>query len=255
MKNHSAFRYNKVLSFIVCLILTGNIAMLTGCSKNKDKVENNTVASQSDTPKNNEVAVENSEKEVKNNNEDSKKETEKSEVNKKAMVSKQGENKNDFSFVKNKLDKNKEPEFSTEWKKSINGKLSACIEGKGPDGNEEGVGKIYVKDLSNNEKWFLELITKDKQSSPKINLEWLDDENIAIIVGMAYGTVGVGGNVYKVNLKTGKSGILYNTNGTKKQVTSIKKANNNLELQLLVYDDDNFENSHTEKKIMNLGGK
>ncbi|WMJ80384.1 DUF4652 domain-containing protein [Clostridium sp. MB40-C1] len=253
MKNHSAFRYNKGLSFIVCLMLAGNIAVLTGCSKNK--VENNAVASQSDTSKNNEVVVENSEEKAKNNNEDTKKDIEKKESNKKPMASKQGESKKGFNFVKHKLDKNKEPGFSTQWKKSTNSKLSACIEGKGPDGNEEGVGKIYVKDLSSNEKWFLELITEDKQNSPKINLEWLDDENIAIIMGMAYGTVGVGGNVYKVNVKTGKTEVLYNTNSTKKQVISMKKANNSLELEVLIYDDDNFENSHNEKKIINLGGK
>lgn len=154
-------------------------------------------------------------------------------------------------FEKKELDKSAEPEFGTSWKDSINKKVSVCIEGKGPKAYEEGIGKIYVKDLSTGDKWSLEISQNEESNSPKF-IEWIDDENILVIVGPGYGTVGVGGNLYKLNVNTAAIEDVYVTGSLKEQVVSVKKVDNKLEMQLLIYDDDDLIKSHTENKTINL---
>lgn len=252
MKTKNKFiKYKKITSLMLSVLFISSIISFTGCSKNKDKVENtkvttdkNEIADSKDIDKKTEDEI------VKADIKDTKNESggdAKEEAGE--DISKTEENK--VKFVKHQLGKSVQPEFGTPWKNSVNKKLSACIEGKGPDAEEEGIGKIYVHDLSTGSKWSLEVIAGQTQNSPK-SIEWIDDENIISIVGLGHGTVAVGGDVYKINVKTAETTLLYDTKSAKKQVISVKKIENKLELQILVYDDEEFIKNHTEKKVIDL---
>lgn len=239
--------HRKKICYVLSLFLTFSALSFVGCSKKEDVKEQKTIQSN----KKEEVSNDNLNEKLNNENkvskEDKVNEEDKENSNKKSTKS----DKNIKKFTKHKLEKNVEPQFSTKWNKSINKKLSACIEGKGPEAEEEGIGKIYIKDSVTSEKWSLEISTDNNQDSPKF-IEWLDDENMMVVVGKGYGTVDLGGNLYKVNAKTAETTLIYDTKEQKKQVISAKKVNDKLELQILVYHDDDFIKSHTEKKTINI---
>lgn len=244
-------KYKKIAYLMLSVLFISSIISFTGCSKNKDNVDNNKVT----TNKNGITDSKDIDKKTEDENTKSDAEGTKNEFAGEGKeesgedISKTEENK--VKFVKHQLEKSVEPEFGTPWKKSINKKLSACIEGKGPDAEEEGIGKIYVHDLSTGVKWSLEVIAGENQNSPK-SMEWIDDENIISIVGLGHGTVAMGGNLYKINVKTAETTLLYDTKSSKKQVISVKKVENKLELQILVYDDEELIKNHTEKKVIDL---
>lgn len=234
--------YKKVLISCMCLLIIFSAITFTGCSK-KNEVNENQKLETNKKP--------NAEENTKNETEDDKVE----DNNNENKANEENENiqptDTKIKFVKHKLQKSDEPEFATKFINSINNKLSASIEGRGPDASEEGVGKIFVKELSTGEKWALEIVPGEEQNTPK-SIEWIDDDNIVSIIGLGYGTVSVGGDLYKINVKTGEVVSIYNTGSHKKQVISVKKNNNKLELQILVYDDEELIKTHTEIKTINI---
>lgn len=251
----------KTLSILISGFLMGNLAALTGCSKKS--IDNSAFSVNVEESNDNESVDKNKdEKEKQTQTKDENKQTQ-NKNNKKQISQSNTQNESNktnktetvIKFNRHPLEKNVKTKFSTQWKNSKDGKISACIEGKGPDGSEEGIGKIYIKDTKTKESWYLQLDQGQKQNSPKIDLEWMDNENIVCIIGQGYGTIELGGNVYKINSKTGEYKVLYDTKNKKKQVVAMKKNNNILELSLLVYEDDEFIESHDEKVNINLGGK
>lgn len=141
-----------------------------------------------------------------------------------------------------------EPKFGTPWVKSPSGKKSASIEGKGEEAKEEGIGKIIIKDAQNN-KVFFEIKDKSKQMSP-LSVCFFDDENILVTIGLGYGTVTMGGNLYVLNINSGKSAVIDDTKDEKKQIANVRKDGNNLKYDIIVYEDDNLTKYHVENKVI-----
>lgn len=141
------------------------------------------------------------------------------------------------------LAKSVKPQFSTAWEASSKETYKACIEGKGENASEEGVGKILVKD--NNGNNFSFQIANNNKISPR-NIEWADDVNLLVIVGSSQGTVSKGGNLYMINVETGNTSVVLETSDKKQQIMSSKKDNNNIDLKVTVYEDDNYNKSHIE---------
>ncbi|KOA19857.1 hypothetical protein CLHOM_19460 [Clostridium homopropionicum DSM 5847] len=230
--------YKKLVSLGLSFLLISSLLSFGGCSKKDNTIKNETV---------NGTNI--------NKEEDKPNETVKEEDNNNQTEEKDNviPGKSKVQYTKQQLDKNTEPEFATKWIDSENKKFSACISGRGPDAQEEGIGKIFIKNLSSGEKWSLELIPGEEQNSPKY-IQWIDDENLINIVGLGYGTIVLGGSLYKTNINTGETTVLYEAKIPKVQVLSAKisKDKSNLELQLLVYDDEEFTKNHTEKKTISL---
>lgn len=234
------FNYRTLIISCMCLLLVFSTLSFTSCKK-KDKTPENQKLETNKEVNEEEIIIEDpTEEDTKNNEEDI--------IEEEDNVSQQDTK---VKFIKHQLQKDDEPEFATKPVSSVNNKLSACIEGKGPDAEEEGIGKIFIKDLLNEEKWALEIVPGEEQNTPK-SITWIDDENIVSIVGLGYGTVSLGGNLYKINVKTGKVISIYDTNTPKRQVIGVKKVDGNLELEILVYDDDELIKTHTEKKVISI---
>ncbi|MCY6483451.1 DUF4652 domain-containing protein [Clostridium aestuarii] len=235
--------YKKIWCYMLSILLIAVTTSFIGCSDKKIVKENNKVATNKNESNTDDNNKENQSKKDEENN--------KGDNEVKEDLGKKQEQQTNIKFVKHQLDKTSKPEFATEWQDSLNKKLSACIEGKGPDAVEEGIGKIYVKNIKNGEKWSIQVMDEAQQNTPK-SLIWLDDENIVSIVGLGYGTVSLGGDLYKINVKTGEALCLYDTKSSKKEVISAKKDKDKLELEVLVYDDEEYISTHTENKVINL---
>ncbi len=153
-------------------------------------------------------------------------------------------------FEKQDLNYKEEPAFANSWKESKNKIFAACIEGKGPEVIEEGIGSIVVKDNDKKQAWKFSIINeKDKQNSP-LFVEWADNNKLFVIVGLGYGTVTRGGNVYVLNVDTGKTSLVYETKNEKEQVASVYNKNNALQLNLVVYEDSKMNAYHEESKTI-----
>lgn len=172
---------------------------------------------------------------------------------KKRRMKKKFQKKQIFSKVEKEeiVDKKFQGENNTEWKKSEQKKYSAIVEGKGNNGEEEGIGKVYLKENNTNKLWLLKINEIKDQKSPKF-LYWIDDENLLVIIGHGYGTVSKGGNLYCINVKNDTITPVYEAKDDKHEVISAEKVKDNsgetsLILTLNVYEDDNFIKSHKEK--------
>ncbi|OFI06851.1 hypothetical protein CLOACE_06440 [Clostridium acetireducens DSM 10703] len=221
---------NNIVSYFVILILLVFSFNIIGCSK--DNETNNNVSKEKVTT--NEQKSNNDNKEKINREENSSKDKE---------TSKNILKNTDVKFDKKELEKENSINFNTPWESSPNGKLFACIEGKGESAQEEGIGKVCVKDLQNNIFSF-EIVSSKKQLSPK-DLEWLDDENVLVVIGHAYGTISKGGNIYVLNTNTGECNLLYDTKDNKREIISCKVESRNsktanIKINMNIYEDDNF---------------
>ncbi|NFD75713.1 DUF4652 domain-containing protein [Clostridium botulinum] len=230
---------NKKIALILITLIIFSFSI--GCTKeNKSSVENTKQEEQKVESNNNDK-----EEKDKKNNTEAKNEEKKAE--------KEVSEKTNFSKVEKEeiVDKKFQGENNTEWKESEQKNYSAIVEGKGNNGEEEGIGKVYLKENNTNKLWLLKINEIKDQKSPKF-LYWIDDENLLVIIGHGYGTVSKGGNLYCINVKNDTITPVYEAKDNKHEVISAEKVKDNsgktsLILTLNVYEDDNFIKSHKEK--------
>lgn len=224
---------NKKKIYLICSITAILSLGLTACTKSQDKVATNS----------NETSVQ-----QKNTNENS---TSNNNSSKETMSDVKTINlKNAYvpKLSKKQLEKGSEPKFSTPWKSSVNGTFSACIEGKGAEAIEEGTGEIYIRDNGGN--IFSFEISDNKKISP-LFITWVEDKKLLVVIGSSQGTVSKGGNLYLLDINTGKISPVLQTPDKKQQIMNAEKAGNNINLKVNVYEDDNYNKSHIENWIIN----
>lgn len=105
----------------------------------------------------------------------------------------------------------------------------------------ECISKVFLFNLKNGkEKILIDPI--DDQSIPK-NLVWLNDNELVVIIGHAYGTVAVGGNVIILNIN--KNTTKYITSYPPEiQATKINLLKEDiLQIEGIEYIDENFVSS------------
>ncbi|MEK6266260.1 MAG: DUF4652 domain-containing protein, partial [Clostridium sp.] len=142
------------------------------------------------------------------------------------------------------------PNFKMVWANSLNGKKSAAIDTMPEKNVDFGIHVIYVKDIKTNKTVKYEVI-KDPQSTIR-NIDWWDNEHLIVVTGFPYGTVSYGSDVYSLDVNTDVFTTLYQIKDQKQQITSVKKVKNDLILQLLIYEDDNYNTSHKAEGKMTL---
>jgi hypothetical protein len=230
-------RNKKIIRIIFSMSVLLTLS-LVGCGENKGK----------NVPTNNETSTQKSDSEKSASSEQVEQKTQEAKTQTKNTNTKNTNNTNNApKFSKQELAKSVKPQFSTPWETSSNETYNACIEGKGEEASEEGVGKILVKD--NNGNNFSFQIANNSKISPR-NIEWVDDANLLVIVGSSQGTVSKGGNLYMLNVKTGNTSVVLETSDKKQQIMSSKKDNNNINLKVTVYEDDNYNKSHIENWVI-----
>lgn len=149
-----------------------------------------------------------------------------------------------YEFKKTTVGNNVKIEFNTPWVFNDDKSKGATIVGKGEVAAEEGVGEVFIKENNIINKF--ELINNAKQYTPK-SLTWSDRENILVVIGFGNGTVSRGGDIYSLDTKENKLYLVYETKNIKKEIISIKKNGNKLELDVNVYEDEMLNKSHKEK--------
>lgn len=149
-------------------------------------------------------------------------------------------------IVKKQENKDVKIQMNTTWKYSPSNKYVATVAGKGEQATEEGIAKMFLKDVKSENIWSFELANNTKQYTPKI-LEWWDDDNILITIGYGYGSTSPGGNLYLLKPSTNAISEIYkDENEVKYQIVEVRKEESDIHLRVNVFEDDNFTKSHVE---------
>lgn len=113
----------------------------------------------------------------------------------------------------------------------------------------ECLGSVYLFNIENG--YITEIVKpSDNQETPKYAI-WIDEENIALIIGFGYGTVSIGGNVFKYNLTTQVLQQLTHY-PPEIQVTKLELQENSLQLIGIQYIDSNFNEFEEFKDVLQL---
>lgn len=92
-------------------------------------------------------------------------------------------------------------EFSTPWESLPSDSKMMMLEGRGEQGGEEGEGVIVIRDKITFEDMVLKLSGNlYSQTTPK-EIVWIDENRLFVTVGMAYGMVTRGGDLYMLDLR------------------------------------------------------
>lgn len=98
----------------------------------------------------------------------------------------------------------------------------------------EELSDLYIVDLKDGSQ--KKLIEGNSESKPK-NVIWENDDNILVILGYPYGTVSIGGNIYRVNIESGKQEQLTNYEDDI-QITEFHLEDGTLHYSGIQYTDD-----------------
>lgn len=145
--------------------------------------------------------------------------------------------------------------FSTPWVSSPNGTKQMMLEGRGEQGGEEGEGVIIIRDNTTFEDTLLKLSGNvDSQTTPK-NLQWIDENRIFVIVGMAHGMVTQGGDLYMLDLRDLSVIPIFKNESVREEIYAIERNGaDSFDYELFVYDTEevSYGQHHTVEGKINL---
>lgn len=152
----------------------------------------------------------------------------------------------DDSLLKETSIDSYQPDFHTGWKDSPDKSKKATVDGRGEDSIEEGYGTLVIRNGESDR--LITLASKENQLTIK-SAEWIDDDRLFLIVGMAYGTVSKGGQLYEVKLDDLSARKVFPDLSENEEITSIlNNGNGTFAYGVHTYTDDNFNEGYTEQK-------
>lgn len=143
------------------------------------------------------------------------------------------------------------PDYEIIWETSPDGKSSAAIDIQLERDVDFGIHVIYVKDMKINKIVKYEIMNNTMHFTPR-NIEWWDNEHLIIVAGFGYGTICYGSQVYSLNINTSDIPLLYRRKDIKQEILEVKKVENDLMLELRIYEDDTLNGFHNGVGKMTL---
>lgn len=137
-------------------------------------------------------------------------------------------------------------ESHTGWEYSPDKTKQATVDGRGKESIEEGFGTLVIREGDRDR--LITLADTETQNTIK-SVEWIDNDRLFIIVGMAYGTVNKGGQLYEVKLSDHSAKKVFPKLSDKEEVTSIiNNGNGTFAYGLHTFTDEEFNEGYTEQK-------
>jgi hypothetical protein len=130
------------------------------------------------------------------------------------------------------------------WVTSPDGTMEATVDGR----DLEIIGNIIIKGVQDNTLSEMYLIDNDRQYSPTF-VQWFDNQYLLTVVGFGMGTVSKGGDLYLVNVDTGKSTMIYETIGFNEEIIRVEKGEGTLQLKVRVFT-DHMDNYRDEDRVI-----
>ena len=136
-------------------------------------------------------------------------------------------------------------------KESPSNKYQAYIIGKGENVDKEGEGALAIRDTSSGKVKYYEVGEDYLGTVSPLYVEWYDDDNLFIIVGMAYGKVTKGGSVYLLNMKSNNTVLVYGAQVPLEQVIFLSSTKDRLKLSIINYKNNDMNSYITTSKTIN----
>lgn len=155
---------------------------------------------------------------------------------------------NDLTF--SKFDNLKmESTSNISWQQSPDGTMSVTLDGRLEQASEEGIANLLVKNNELDSYTILSLTNASElQLTPK-TFKWIDDNRLFLIIGFAYGTVSMGGDLYILELEQNKLIPVVLNASSLEEVSNIWSTEaNEFKYEKFIYDSEimDSEASHTE---------
>lgn len=133
------------------------------------------------------------------------------------------------------------------WKTSPLGKQQATIDGKLEHASEEGEAVLVIEN-SDEKKFTVFQLNNNPygQYTPKY-VEWIDEERVFVIVGLSYGTVTMGGNLYVLDIiENSVTPIFEDPTGREEIMSITANTNGTFDYEKHIYIDENFSEGTVE---------
>ena len=147
--------------------------------------------------------------------------------------------------------------YPSSWKISPSKRYAALIDGKGEmlskedivDGaREEGDATIVIRDTTLNQYRSINVYPKENQMAP-LYIDWVDDNNLLVVVGFSQGTVVRGGDLYLLNIDYGNDVLIYpRDKENNEQVAVVEKKADKLLLSNVLYKDNNYQEPYIKEE-------
>ncbi|SES02535.1 protein of unknown function [Gracilibacillus ureilyticus] len=243
---------NRLIKFSILSTLIASIITLTACSDNVENSSEKQVEDQ-DTSDQLETAPQQEDK----TGSDSKEEPIESPTNPPAESSQNDDIsyapdtvQKDESFLMVEDKDNYEPVFPTKWESSPDGTKEVLIDGRGQYAIEEGIGTLVLHDKGKDTYQLITLANKESQDTIKA-VEWIDNKQLFIIVGMSFGMVSKGGQLYEVSLKDFSVKKVFPNLTEKEEISSIENnGDGTFTYELHTYEDDTYTTGTTEENLL-----
>jgi len=111
----------------------------------------------------------------------------------------------------------------------------------------EVIGEVHIYNSTNNNvENAVKIADIPKEHKPK-KLFWLNDRYLLIIMGDAYGTTSVGGDLYVYDTSGKSLSLLITEDEDNKQIKDVKAENENIIIEIAVYNDKSTDYVTEEK--------
>ncbi|MDP4089265.1 MAG: DUF4652 domain-containing protein [Bacillota bacterium] len=145
-------------------------------------------------------------------------------------------------FVRLPIDKLPDIRMSTEPKASPDQNIKVMLYGRGPAGTDDEIAEIVFQNQKDSSIWELSVADNDTKQVSPLYVDWYDNENILVTIGNGRGHVTLGGDLFLVNINTGKALDLYpaRSKDRNREVVSAVRNGDMIKLSVKQYDE-----SHT----------
>lgn len=117
----------------------------------------------------------------------------------------------------------------------------------------ETIGNIYIYNIKTQENIKKTDLDYNQQETIKV-VKWLDNDNLLVIKGYAYGTVSHGGSLYVLNLEDEELNLLISSDGLMR-IKDVEIKDGKIIITKLIWKDENYmeyETNEEEKSIEEL---
>lgn len=120
----------------------------------------------------------------------------------------------------------------------------------GRAGDFEGINRLVIEDLETGKFTIYKYRYEGEQNTPK-DIEWIDENRLYVIIGYAYGTVTMGGNLYILNVEDHSITPVFEDSTNKEEIMTIgANGDGTFTYKKHIYEDEEFNVGHIEEGIL-----
>lgn len=152
-------------------------------------------------------------------------------------------------FERTKLEKLPDQSMSTVPKDSPDKNIQVLLNGRGPAAQDEGIADIVFQNQKDLGIWKLSVVDNEQKRMSPLSVNWYDNENVLVTMGYGNGHATFGGDLFLININTGKTLNLYPAHSKDKSQEVVSAARNGEMINIAV---KQFDDAHNMSQDINV---